>query len=440
MKELFFSLAEAGFARLRGSEVLLANFSGEVSDFIRFNQSRVRQATTVRQASLSLKLIDGQRHDTVVLTLSGELAADRELVGAAIDSMRATLPSLPADPYLLYCEEPGQSNTVRKGRLPSAEEAIATVTQEAADVDLVGIFASGPSLRGFASSLGARHWHEVDSFLFDWSLYHAADKAVKSSWGGNTWEPQELARRIDAARSQLTHLARPARSIEPGEYRAYLAPAALDELVGMLNWGGISAKAQRTKQSVVQRLVEGEEALSDQVSLVEATGTGLEPLFDAAGFTKPAAVELVRGGRHAGSLASPRTAKEYGIAANGADENEAASSLDLAPGRLPGEDALATLGTGLYLSNLWYLNFSDRPSCRITGMTRFASFWVEDGKITAPLNVMRFDDSLYRLLGSELEALTRESEWILSASTYGSRSLATSRIPGALVSSMRFTL
>lgn len=49
------------------------------------------------------------------------------------------------------------------------------------------------------------------------------------------------------------------------------------------------------------------------------------------------------------------------------------------PAAIPGE------------TQLWYLNFSDRPGGRITGMTRFASFWVEDGRIVAPLNVMRFD-------------------------------------------------
>ncbi len=440
MKELFFELAAFGESQLRGSEVLLANFSGEVSDFVRFNQSRVRQPTTVRQAVLELKLISGQRHDSTAITLSGERDHDRAQVAHVIATMRATLPTLPADPYLLYCQEADQSNTVRSGRLPSAEEAIATVTQEAAEVDLVGIFAAGPSLRGFASSLGARHWHEVDSFLFDWSLYHSTDKAVKSSWGGDRWDPAELGRRLEAARGQLAHLAQPARTIAPGQYRAYLAPAAVDELVSMLNWGGVSAKAQRTKQSVVQRLVDGEEQLSPKVHLSEATGSGLEPLFDAAGFTKPAAVELIRAGQHAGCLASPRTAKEYGISANGAGDDEAAASLDLAPGTLAADQALNQLGTGLYLSNLWYLNFSDRPSCRITGMTRFACFWVEEGKIVAPLNVMRFDDSLYQLLGERLVDLTDEAEWILSASTYGSRSLSTTRMPGALVSGMTFTL
>ena len=44
-------------------------------------------------------------------------------------------------------------------------------------------------------------------------------------------------------------------------------------------------------------------------------------------------------------------------------------------------------------------------NCRLTGMTRFATFWVEHGQIVAPVEAMRFDDSLYRLLGSELERL-----------------------------------
>ena len=67
----------------------------------------------------------------------------------------------------------------------------------------------------------------------------------------------------------------------------------------------------------------------------------------------------------------------------------------MAPGSSPRDDTLAALDTGVYVGNLWYLNFSDRPACRVTGMTRFASFWVESGRIVAPVNVMRFDDSVY---------------------------------------------
>jgi len=76
----------------------------------------------------------------------------------------------------------------------------------------------------------------------------------------------------------------------------------------------------------------------------------------------------------------------------------------------------------------------------MTGMTRFATFWVENGKIVAPVNVLRFDDTIYRLLGSNLEELTAETELLLDADTYGERRLRSVRLPGALVSEMAFTL
>ena len=101
---------------------------------------------------------------------------------------------------------------------------------------------------------------------------------------------------------------------------------------------------------------------------------------------------------------------------------------------------LQALETGLYISNLWYLNFSDRPAGRITGMTRFATFWVEGGRIVAPVMPMRFDESIYRLLGDALVDLTRERELLPDSSTYGERQTSSVRLPGALVSALRFTL
>jgi predicted Zn-dependent protease len=121
------------------------------------------------------------------------------------------------------------------------------------------------------------------------------------------------------------------------------------------------------------------------------------------------------------------------VATNGANAEEVPESLDLAPGELPRAEALQALDRGIYLGNLWYLNFSDRSACRMTGMTRFASFWVEGGEIRAPLDVMRFDDTAYRILGSELEALTRERDLVLQGGTYGARNTASMRLPGALV-------
>lgn len=440
MKDLFFELADHGNAQLHGREVLLANFSGEVSDFVRFNHARVRQPMTVRQAYLTLQLIDGRRHDRTTVTVTGNTVEDREAIKTAIESMRRDLPALPEDPYLLYSIAAEVSVSERSGRLPQPAEAIDVLTGAGQGIDMVGILSSGPVYRGFASSLGSRHWHAVDSFLLDWSVYQSGDKAVKASFSGQQWHGDEVARRIEVTRAQLPYLARGARTIAPGSYRAWLAPAAMDELLWMLNWGGVSAKSQRTRQSVIQQLVEGKSQFSPQITLREHIGGGLAPAFDAAGFTRPETIELIRAGRHAGSLVSPRTAQEYGIDSNGADDDESMQAMELAAGSLPPGDAMRALDTGVYVGNFHYLNWSDRSACRITGMTRFATYWVEKGAIVAPLAVMRFDDSLYRMLGAELEALSAEPDWILNSGTYGSRSVETSRVPGALLKELRLTL
>ncbi len=73
-------------------------------------------------------------------------------------------------------------------------------------------------------------------------------------------------------------------------------------------------------------------------------------------------------------------------------------------------------------------------------MTRVATFWVEKGAIQAPLNVMRFDETLYRMFGEKLVGLTTERDLIFYSSTYGGRSTSSSRVPGALIEDFTFTL
>jgi predicted Zn-dependent protease len=280
----------------------------------------------------------------------------------------------------------------------------------------------------------------VTSFNLQWSLYHRADKAVKTSYGGFEWSAGAFAAKMHDARERLALLAVPARSLEPGTYRAYLTPTAMEEIAGMLSWGGFSGRALATRQSCLFRVQDGEAAFDPSVGFTENTVDGVAPAFQGEGFTRPDAVPLVREGRLVGSLVSPRTAKEYSLPTNGANAAEMPESLDMAGGTLSASDALAALDSGLYIGNLWYLNFSDRPACRMTGMTRFASFWVEHGKIVAPVNVMRFDDSLFRLLGDRLVGLTSERELVVDANSYRSRNVGSMRLPGAVVSEMAFTL
>jgi predicted Zn-dependent protease len=248
---------------------------------------------------------------------------------------------------------------------------------------------------------------------------------------------------MQSARTQLGQVARPARTLAPGKYRTYLTPAAMEDVVSLLCWGGFSARALATRQSSLSRMQEGDgdaAILDPRVSMAETSAEGVAPCFQGEGFVRPATVALIERGRLVGSLVSPRTAREFALQANGASGHEGPVALTMTGGTLAAADALAALGTGLYVGNLHYLNYSDRTACRFTGMTRFATFWVEDGKVVAPIDVLRFDDTIYRMLGANLEALTAETELILASDTYRERSLASVRVPGALLSELAFTL
>lgn len=440
MQEYFHEISDFLDGLRQGSELLRTSFHAEDSDFVRFNHNQVRQAGHVTQREVAIDLCVGSRHVAARTSLVGNLVHDQERLRRVVARLRETVPHLPEDPHLLLPDQIRSSERIGSDDLPEAAESVSSVMKRGEGTDLVGLYSAGGIYSGFANSLGQRNWFASHSFNLDWSLYHRADKAVKSAYAGFRWSERALESRMALASEQLSILRQTPRTIDPGRYRVYLSPVAVYELLSTVAWGGFGLKSHRTKQTSLLRMVQGDAKLHPMVSLTENTAEGIAPDFQGEGFIKPARVPLIERGCFQTCLASPRSAKEYSVPTNGASGDETPESIDMAPGALPHDDVLSELGTGLYVNNLWYLNYSDRPACRITGMTRFATLWVENGKIVAPVNVMRFDESLYRMFGNHLAGLTAERELILDSDTYERRSTRSGRLPGALVEELTFTL
>ena len=82
-------------------------------------------------------------------------------------------------------------------------------------------------------------------------------------------------------------------------------------------------KSQRTKESPLLRLLEEpKQRLHPSVTLLENTAEGIAPSFQNKGFIKPPQVVLIAQGELQGALVSPRSAKEYEVVTNGANEEE----------------------------------------------------------------------------------------------------------------------
>jgi predicted Zn-dependent protease len=438
MDAYFRELSDTLCAALPAGEVLLINYQGEDSDFVRLNHNRIRQAGYVHQQTLHLDLIASGRGTSASVPLCGRLVDDLALAQSLLGRLRAQLPLLPQDPHLNYATEVHNSTDYGENRLPASGDALETLIAAAHGLDLVGAWAGGEMSRGFVSSLGQFNWHSAFSFNLDWSIYRAGDKAVKQNYSGFTWSDDVLVQKIAAARETLELLGRTPKRLEPGKYRVFLSPSALYELMSTVSWGGFGLKSHRTAQTPLLSMVREGVTLHPTVSITENHAAGLTPRFTRAGFIKPDSVTLIEDGAYCECLADRRSAREYGVAVNCAAEQP--QSLQIGGGQLSQDDVFAALDTGLYISNLWYCNFSDRNHCRITGMTRFACLWVEQGRPVAPVNVMRFDESIYHILGDGLEDLTGEQEHIFDTSSYEWRSDVSARLPGALVNDFTFTL
>jgi predicted Zn-dependent protease len=436
-REYFYTLADSAGAQAKNGEAALLNLRGESSDFIRYNRTRIRQAGRVRQARLRLTLVRDRRQASATFDLSGDESADRSRLASMLCELRQLCKMLPEDPYQQFATAVNSTDRKDPASLPGAGEATAQIVAAFDGLDMTGIWACGESCCGFANSMGQRNWHAVGSFNFDCSVHDGA-QSVKHSLAGQNFDAEALDAAATRARQTLSILSRPPRRLDPGRYRAYLAPEAMVAILGLLSWGGFGLKSQRSGRSPLTRLVDGEIHLDPRVSIFEDVASGFAPSFTGEGFIRPRRVSLIEDGRFATHLVDARSAREFDQRVNAS--LEAPLSLEMAPGALADEDVYNALDTGIYVSNVWYLNFSDRNACRITGMTRFACLWVEDGVPQGPIEPMRFDDTLYGLLGERLLQLSKERPLSLDPDSYEGRSFCSARLPGALVEGLELAL
>ncbi len=430
---------------LAAGEELSAEFAGECSTFMRFNGAKVRQIGEVDRSLVEFTYYRDGRTIRSQVQLGGDESENTARTIFALERARSEAAHLPEDPYQTLPSAASHSREKFEGSLPEPGKIPEEILAPAAAIgragaDFVGLHSQGPVCRGAATSRGARHWFSSSTFSTDYSAHLPGGKAVKSSYAGRVWDSGEYRRRLDSELPKLQAMGRPEKILAPGGYRVYIAPDALAEFMVFFSWNGLSEKEIREGGSAWIGLKEGRSSLSPKFSLAQDFSLGVMPRFNALGDVAPERLPLIEGGKLVGTLVCARTAMQYGIDSNAAPADESLRSGAIGAGALAAGTELEALGTGLFISNLHYLNWSDFDSARVTGMTRFACLWVEDGKIIAPIKDMRFDESLYRLWGDKLVDLTAERSLVVDTGSYFFRNLEGSLLPGILADGFTLTL
>ena len=399
MEKIFNQLSDSLFSKLNNGENLILSFDGEKSQFIRFNHATVRQTGLVDDADLGLKFIVNNRSVHGGFTVSGNFDTDLVRGQSEIERMRLEAQEIPEDPFVVFPENSGSSHEIKTADSLPFDTAVDALLPAMSGVDFVGIWANGRMFRGNANNLGQKHWFETESFSLDYSLVTSEHQMVKGSFAGNDWHQAEYESYVKRSREKLSLMERKPVKVDTGEYRTWFESAAVADFLGMFSWNGISEASLRQEK-----------------------------------------LSLIENGELKNTLVSSRSAKEYGVESNNAESGEYMRSPKMAAGSLNHNDVVGEIGKGLYLSNIHYLNWSDNAGGRITGLTRYACFWVENGEIVAPIETMRFDDSFYNFFGERLLEVEDKSSVNPEVETYGGRSLGATTCPGILVDDFALTL
>jgi len=440
MEQIFNKISERIYSELKNDEYLTLSLGGENSQFIRVNNAKVRQTGIVNNTDLSFDFIYNNRNCQGAITLSGDFETDYKRAAEELNRLRAEIVQLPEDPFVVLPENTGSTRESKKANGLKPENAVDALLPVMAGVDLVGIWAAGNIYSGSSNSVGQKHWFETETFSLDFSLVNKDHKMVKGTFAGSDWDQKQYENYINEAKKKLEIMNKKPVKMKPGKYRTWFESKAVADFLSMFSWQGVSEANIRQGASAFIKMREEDKKLSQLFSLDEDFRPGLIPRFNERGEIAPVILSIIEKGNLANTMVSSRTAKEYKVESNHASGDEFLRAPKMAVGFLSDDAVLQKLGTGLFLSNLHYLNWSDNIGGRITGLTRYACFWVENGEIVGPIETMRFDDTIYNLFGDELEAVGDNVKINPEVETYEGRQYGNITCPGMLVKNFELTL
>lgn len=117
-RENFKALSERLYSSLHQSESMTLQLAFEDQDYLRFNQSKVRQITHVEQARLCMRFQSNGRRVVFSLDLSGDLHADTRSLISLVARAKEEARVLPEDPFLCPFENHGEHHEHHAGSLP----------------------------------------------------------------------------------------------------------------------------------------------------------------------------------------------------------------------------------------------------------------------------------------------------------------------------------
>ncbi len=198
-------------------------------------------------------------------------------------------------------------------------------------------------------------------------------------------------------------------AVEPGKYEVILTPYALAEFISHLGYLTLNARALKEGSSFLVGKF-GQKLLGDNITMLD-DGLSKETIpmpFDFEGVPKKKVI-FFENGVAKGVVYDTLTAYKEGKESTGhalpqpSPFSPYPMNFIMEGGQSSVEEMISHVEKGLFVQRFWYTNPMDPREAVITGMTRDGLFLIENGKITKPLQNMRFTESIITALNNAVE-------------------------------------
>jgi predicted Zn-dependent protease len=443
-------------AREAGAEEAEASYEGGALGVTRFANSYFTQAAEVVEGRARLRVAVGGR-----LGAAGTTLVDvRGLADAARQAVAIAHHRRAGEPLSGFARPRTDRPPLAPGRYVEATAAVspaeraarlARVFRRAVADDLLcaGSFSTGPTELGVATTGG------VNAYLASTEAHLEVVALDAQASGYGVFYGPDVAALEEGrlAEEACTTAARARTTVEipPGPLDVVLAPAAVAEALEWMAHTSFTARALLDGASLLAGR-DGQTLCGPEVTIRDDPGfdhpQAIPLPFDSEGTVRRAVTFIDRGraGEVITDLASARKLADRsgrpltssGHAPPLVDEmadGPVAANLIMLPGEIPGDQLIARVERGLYVTRFHYVNgYLDPRRAIMTGMTRDGTFLIQDGRLGAAVRNLRFTESFLDALG-RLGGVGRELACLPSRTT----GIGSVLCPALLIRAFRFT-
>ncbi|MGQ0833097.1 MAG: TldD/PmbA family protein [Microthrixaceae bacterium] len=373
------------------------------SALTRFANSRIHQNMDGDEDQVRLRVVvDGGRAAQVTTTRVDEDGLTR-LVEDAIAAARL----LPADPHF-----PGLAGPATFAQVDHFDAATATADPDSRAAVVADFVSTGEGLESagycstdsdvhvLCSSSGLQCASRTTMAQVD-AIHRATSAVGPPTDGYGQCTSGRLAdldgRRVGEIAARKAQGGADPISLPPGSYEVVLEARAVASVVLFPAWLGFNGKAHAEGTSFVQL---GEAQMDERIEIWDdATDPrSLGRAYDAEG-TPKRRLDLVRHGVTVGLAHDRRSAALAGVEPTGSSVGSEA--FGGYPGDLfvgGGDETLgqlvASVERGLLVTDFWYNRILDPKTQVVTGLTRNGLFLIERGEVVAPVQNLRYTQSV----------------------------------------------